>query len=627
MSSGFFLGFFSKMCGIIGYIGPKVISSVLLVGLHKLEYRGYDSAGLAVLEKDELIIKKTPGKIASLEEAIKNQIFDGSCGIGHTRWATHGEPNALNAHPHCNTSKKISVVHNGIIENFFDLKNELIDHGYVFISETDTEVIPHLIDKFKNNGHETQVAFHKTLQKLEGKFAISMISEDEPNRMYFARNGASLIIAQNIDHEGNLEGFISSDLPAIIPIAKNYHYLQDGEWGYFDTQRCHYFDWDGKPKEQEFKKLELTLKNFDKGDYPHFMLKEIYEQPKVIENILKKRVNDQNEVFFDDMLLTPEYLFKVGQIIIQACGTSLNAGLVGKIYLENHSKIHTNADFSSEFRYRNPVLGGDTLVVGISQSGETADTLAGLHSAKSKFLKVISFLNNEESTMARDSDAVIALHAGQEIGVASTKAYIAEVVNLFLFSIYLGGIKWTLPKKEKETLIDELRKLPEKISLVLENIDSIREIANYLKEVSDTIFLGRFHNYPTALEGALKLKELSYIHASGYAAGEFKHGPIALVTKDVPVVVIVPYGDLRTKMISNLLEVKARQGKIISIISEGDDQVKKMSDYFIEIPHTPEYLSPILSAVPLQLLAYYTAIYRGCDVDQPRNLAKSVTVE
>ncbi len=615
------------MCGIIGYIGPKVISSVLLVGLQKLEYRGYDSAGLAIIEKNELVVKKKPGKISSLEESMKNQVFNGSCGIGHTRWATHGEPNRLNAHPHCSGSKKISVVHNGIIENFFELKSDLMDNGHVFVSETDTEVIPHLIERFKKNGHETKTAFYKTLQKLEGKFAISMVSEDEPNHIYFARNGTPLIVAQNTDEKGNTEGFISSDLPAIIPIAKNYYYLQDGEWGYFDTKKCHSFDWNGKPKELSFQNLELSPKGFGKGDYPHFMLKEIYEQPEVIENILKKRVNDQNKISFDEMPLTPEYLSKIGQIVIQACGTSLNAGLVGKIYLENHSKIYTDADFSSEFRYRNPVLSGDTLVVGISQSGETADTLAGLHGAKSKFLKVISFLNNEESTMARDSDAIIALHAGQEIGVASTKAYIAEIVNLFLFSIYLGEIKWTLPKSEKARLIKELRELPEKISCVLENLDSIREIAKYLKGVSDTIFLGRFHNYPTALEGALKLKELSYIHASGYAAGEFKHGPIALVTKNVPVVVIVPYGDLRTKMISNLLEVKARQGKIISILSEGDEQVKKISDYFIEIPHTPESLSPMLSVVPLQLLAYYTAIYRNCDVDRPRNLAKSVTVE
>ncbi len=615
------------MCGIVGYIGSKAISSVLLVGLQKLEYRGYDSSGLAIIEKNELIIKKVAGKIADLEKIMQNQVLDGSCGIGHTRWATHGEPNQLNAHPHYSKSQKIAVVHNGIIENSFDLKNELIDSGFMFISDTDTEVIPHLIDKFKMDGYETEIAFYKTLQKLEGKFAIAMITEEETDRIYFASNGVPLIIAQKSDKQGDFEGFLSSDLPGIIPIAKEYYYLQNGEWGYFNTKTYNLFDKNKKPKKQEFQKLKFTLKDFDRGDYPHFMLKEIYEQPEVVQKIIESRINTQNQVSFDEMNLSSKYLSKIEQIIIQACGTSLNAGLVGKIYLENHSRIYTNADFSSEFRYRNPFFGGDTLIMGISQSGETADTLAGLHRAKSKFLNVISFLNNENSTMARESNAMISLKAGQEIGVASTKAYIAEVINLFLFSIYLGKIKNVLPDDKIKEMLEKLKELPHKISEILQHLDSIKEISNYLKHASDTIFLGRSHNYPTALEGALKLKELSYIHASGYAAGEFKHGPIALVSKNVPVVIIVPHSGVRNKMISNLLEVKARKGKIISIISKGDDEVKKISDYFIEIPNTPEYLSPILAIIPLQLLAYYTSIYRGCNVDQPRNLAKSVTVE
>ena len=615
------------MCGIVGYIGSKAISPVLLVGLQKLEYRGYDSAGLAIIEKDELVVKKAPGKIFALEKVMQNQVLDGSCGIGHTRWATHGEPNVLNAHPQESRSKKIAVVHNGIIENFFDLKGELVSDGFVFVSETDTEVIPHLIEKFKADGHDTQTAFYRTLQKLEGKFAICMVSEDEPRRVYFARNGAPLIVAQSKDEKGHFEGFLSSDLSAIVPIAKNYYHLKDLEWGYFDLKKCHLFNWSGNPEKCTFEKLKITLKDFNRGDYPHFMLKEIHEQPEVVQRILEQRVHEKSKVIFEETQLSPEYLSQVGQIIIQACGTSLNAGLVGKNYLENYGRIYTDADFSSEFRYRNPVLGGDTLVVGISQSGETADTLAGLHGAKSKFLKVVSFLNSESSTMARESDAMIALNAGPEIGVASTKAYIAEIVNLFLFSIYLGGIKWVLPKNKRKKMLDELSSLPDKISSVLQNLVEIQQISNYLKDVSDTIFLGRSYNYPTALEGALKLKELSYIHASGYAAGEFKHGPIALVSENVPVIVIVPHSSVRTKMISNLLEVKSRRGKIISIVSKNDEEVKKISDYFIEIPHVPEYLSPILTVIPLQLIAYYTAIYRDCDVDRPRNLAKSVTVE
>ena len=615
------------MCGIIGYLGPKDVSSVLLVSLQKLEYRGYDSAGLAIIDKEELVVKKSLGKLQELEKLMQNQVIKGSCGIGHTRWATHGEPNIVNAHPHINQTKKIAVVHNGIIENFFDLKNELKEEGFIFVSETDTEVIPHLIEKYKNQKLSLEEAFYLSLLKLEGKFSIAMVSEEEPNKIYFAKNGVPLIIAKSTDEKEEPEAFISSDLAGVAAIAEYYCYLNDKEWGYFNSGEYNLFDLERNPKQAVFHKLELSPQDYEKGDWSHFMLKEIYEQPDIIQSILDKRLRNNGKIFFEEMQLSPEYLVKVGQIIIQACGTSLNAGLVGKNYLENFSRIYTDADFSSEFRYRNPVLEGDTLVAGISQSGETADTLAGLHGAKAKFLKVLSFLNNENSTMFKESDAIISLSAGPEIGVASTKAYIAAVVNLFLFSLYLGSLKWSLTKIQRKKMIDELSSLPDKAYRILSDIQEIQEISNYLKDLSDTVFLGRSFNYPTALEGALKLKEISYIHASGYAAGEFKHGPIALVSENVPVIVIVPSGDVRTKMISNLLEVKARKGKIISIISEGDNEVKKISDFYIEIPNSPEYLSPILTVIPLQLIAYYTAIYRGCDVDKPRNLAKSVTVE
>ncbi len=615
------------MCGIVGYAGNKVVSSVLLVGLRKLEYRGYDSSGLAMIEKNELVIKKASGRIDELESLMQNQVVYGTVGIGHTRWATHGEPNILNAHPHINKFANIAVVHNGIIENFLELKKELSAEGSVFVSETDTEVIPHLIDKFLREGHKPEIAFYKTLKRLEGKFAISMICEEESNRFYFARNGSPLIVALGKDEEDHAEAFISSDLPAIVPLAKKYSYVRDKQWGYFSNPSFKFFGWEAEPIKLKFSKIEIFSEQFEKGKYPHYMLKEIHEQPEILNIILNKRINSKGEICFQEMNLSNEYLARVSRVIIQACGTSLNAGLVGKNYLENYSRIYTDADYSSEFRYRNPVLEGDTLVMGISQSGETADTVAGLHGAKAKFLKVLSFLNNEHSTMAFESDAVVSLFAGPEIGVASTKAYLAELVNLFLFSLYVGSLKWTITRAEMKKKVDEIKALPDKVAEILENVEKIQEIAQHLKDVSDAIFLGRSFNYPTALEGALKLKEISYIHSSGYAAGEFKHGPIALVSQEVPVIVVVPHGSIRPKMISNLLEVKARKGKIISVITKGDKEVMDLSDFTIEIPAVPEYLSPMVTVIPLQLIAYYTAIYRNCDVDKPRNLAKSVTVE
>lgn len=609
------------MCGIVGYIGPKSIESVLLVGLQKLEYRGYDSAGMAVLDQDELSTRKAVGKIAELEKQLKNQPMVGNAGIAHTRWATHGEPSMVNAHPHLNKHKNIAVVHNGIFENYGKLKLELMDDGFVFVSETDTEVAPHLMEKYLQEGFSIEEAFVRMLKRVEGQYAIAAISEKAQRKIFFARKGSPLILAR-----GNNEYLLASDIPAVVPIAHEAIYLEDEQWGYITEKGVSIFSLSGGAVEPQWQPVAMKEEDVDKGEFEYLMLKEIYEQPEVFERILKTRLDD-TFIHFPELKFGKEYLARVGRILIQACGTSLNAGMIGRMYMEQFAHISAETDYSSEWRYRNPLASGDSLVVGISQSGETADTLAGLREAKAKFMRVLSFLNNINSTMARESDAMINLMAGPEIGVASTKAFTAQVLNLLFFSLYVGSIKWLLPAEERGAMLDEIRALPEKMRVILKNQERIKEIAEFLKDKNDTIFLGRTYNYPSALEGALKLKEISYIHASGYAGGEFKHGPLALVSDNVPVVIIAPQGEIRTKMISNLKEAQSRKGTIISIITEGDEEIKKESDYYIEIPPCMESISPLLVAVPLQLLAYYTAIARGCDVDRPRNLAKSVTVE
>ncbi|MBS0616745.1 MAG: glutamine--fructose-6-phosphate transaminase (isomerizing) [Spirochaetes bacterium] len=609
------------MCGIVGYIGSKSIESVLLVGLQKLEYRGYDSAGMAVLNGDELVTRKAVGKIAELEKLLKSSPLIGNAGIAHTRWATHGEPSTINAHPHLNNQKDIAVVHNGIFENYAKLRAELVDDGYVFVSETDTEVAPHLMDKYMHEGFSSEEAFVRMLKRLEGQYALAAISEKAERKIFFARKGSPLIIAR-----GNNEYLLASDIPAVVPIAHEAIYLENDQWGYITPAGVTIFNGNGEKVEPAWQAVSLSVEDVDKGDFEYLMLKEIYEQPDVFERVLKTRLDD-TFIHFPELKFNKDYLARIGRILIQACGTSLNAGMIGRMYLEQFAHISAETDYSSEWRYRNPLASGDSLVVGISQSGETADTLAGVREAKAKFMRVLSFLNNVNSTMARESDALIELMAGTEIGVASTKAFTAQVLNLLFFSLYVGSIKWLLPAEERRELLDEIRALPDKMRQILKSHERIKEIAEFLKDKNDTIFLGRTYNYPSALEGALKLKEISYIHASGYAGGEFKHGPLALVSDNVPVVIIAPQGDIRAKMISNLKEAQSRKGTIISIITEGDEEIKKESDFYIEIPKCAESLSPLLVAVPLQLLAYYTAIARGCDVDRPRNLAKSVTVE
>jgi len=600
------------MCGIVGYIGEKAADSVLLVGLERLEYRGYDSAGIAVIENGDMEI------IIIFQSFIYNVVND--IGIGHTRWATHGEPNIENAHPHSDNKKKFAVVHNGIIENYATLKEELIKEGYFFNTETDTEVIPHLLAKYYKGNLEEAVI--KVIARLEGSYALGIISEFHPDKIVTVREGSPLIIGK-----GKNENFLASDIPALFNLTKSVYYLDDGDLAVITKKDIKFLDSKGKPIKKDEKHIKIEDREIGKSGYDHYMLKEIMEQPDIIDNIINKRLKDNDILFTHLRDLKKEYLAKVSRVIIQAAGTSWHAGLVGKFFIEEFARIHTEVDISSEFRYRNPVIEGDTLLIAISQSGETADTLAGIREAKSKFIKVLSVCNNIESTIGRESDAFLDIMAGPEIGVASTKAYIAQLVSLLLFAIYFGRLKWTLDEEKIGNYLKELTSLPNKIKKILDKKDKIKKIADKYSEANNVIFLGRSYNFPTAFEGALKLKEISYIHATGYQAGEFKHGPIALIDENVPVVCIATKEDIYPKMISNIQEVKARKGIIISIATEGDTEIKQYSDEVIYLPKTIDILSPILNVIPMQLLAYYIAVKRGCDVDQPRNLAKSVTVE
>jgi glucosamine--fructose-6-phosphate aminotransferase (isomerizing) len=610
------------MCGIVGYVGPKSVDSVLLVGLIRLEYRGYDSAGIAVLDNGEIEVRKEKGKIRDLEELLRMHPVKGNIGIAHTRWATHGEPNRVNAHPHTNSNRKIAVVHNGIIENHHQLRLELMGQGHIFHSETDSEVIPHLIEEeLKRGAPDVATALCRTLQQIEGKYAFTVLVEQEPDRIYFARNGSPLVYGK-----GKGESFLVSDISAVIPAAKEYSPIHDGQWGWITRETLSLFGTDAKPSPFELNPVQMQVVELDKGGYDHFMLKEIYEQPEVFRRIISQRIDGSN-ILFPEMNMPLDYQGRVTRIIITSAGTSWHAGMVGKLYLEKYTKVATEVDISSEFRYRNPIAEGDTMVVAISQSGETADTIAGIHEAKSKFCRVLSFVNNDTSTIARESDAFISLLAGVEIGVASTKAYTAQLLNLLLYAIHLSSIKWLTTPEERQEILAHVREIPEKMERILSKADEIKRWAKALKDSKDFVFLGRFFNHPTALEGALKLKEISYVHASGYAGGEFKHGPIALISESVPTVCIAPQTEIYPKMVSNIEEVRARRGRIVSIHTEGDTKVPAMSEFSFGIPKTIDILTPLLTVIPLQLLAYYMAVEMGCDPDQPRNLAKSVTVE
>ena len=608
------------MCGIVGYVGNKSVDSVLVVGLERLEYRGYDSSGIATINDGELAICKRKGKLKILNDCLKETGLGGNIGIGHTRWATHGEPSERNSHPHTDCKKEIAVVHNGIIENYQALKEKLISKGHIFESETDTEVIPHLIEEYMGEGLENAV--RKTILELKGSYAICVISEKEPDKIIVARAGSPIIIGL-----GKKENFIASDITAVLPHTKNVIILNDGEFAMVSQDNVTVTNQKGDILEKEIENITMKVEDLDKGNFKFFMLKEIYEQPKLIETILNQRIKNGNTIIFEDMNLSNKYLAKVKRIIIQACGTSWHSALVAKYWLEKYAHIHTEVDVSSEFRYRNPVAEGDTLMLAISQSGETADTLAGIREGKSKFIKVLSIVNVTKSTIARESDGIIPIMAGPEIGVASTKAYTAQLVALYLFSIYLGKLNYTIPDDEITSKLDGLKKIPGILNSVLANQDTILKCANEYYTSKNFIFLGRGINFPNALEGALKLKEISYIHSTGYPAGEFKHGPIALINETTPVVCLTPKDELYSKMASNIEEVNARKGNIISIATQGDTKITGISKHVIFIPECQQDISPIVTVLPLQLLAYHIAVKLGYDVDKPRNLAKSVTVE
>jgi len=610
------------MCGIVGYIGSRDALPVLLDGLKQLEYRGYDSAGVAVLAKGKVRIAKRFGKIKDLVSMVENrsELNKANLGIGHSRWATHGAPTNINAHPHQDCLANITLVHNGIIENFSTLKEKLLEEGHKFKSETDTEVIVHLIEEYYKG--DLKDAVLKALKELEGSFALGVISSNEPEKLVCARKESPLIIGLGKD-----ENFIASDVPAILKHTKKVIYLDDGEIGVLTKESVRVFDSDGVEKKKNIDTIKWTLESSQKAGFPHFMMKEIHEQPKVLKQLISSRIKNDSKIMLEGLDISERDLKAISSIIILACGTAYHAGLVGKYILEKFTNIPVWVDLSSEFRYRSPIVNKKTLVIAISQSGETADTLAAVKEAKAKGAKILSICNVVGSSLVRISDSVLYTFAGPEIGVASTKAYTAQLGVLYLLSLYIGSRLGVLKDEEYNWMVKEFKGVPGIIEKILNNKNKIQSIASRHLNFGSFLYLGRNVDFPTALEGALKLKEISYIPAEGYAAGEMKHGPIALIDEYRAVVCIAPDSSVYEKMVSNIQEIRARKGKVIVIATEGDEHIKKFTKDVIYIPKIDEIFSPIVSVVPLQLLAYYIAVKRGCDVDQPRNLAKSVTVE
>ncbi|MFA5118733.1 MAG: glutamine--fructose-6-phosphate transaminase (isomerizing) [Candidatus Omnitrophota bacterium] len=612
------------MCGIVGYVGERQAQPLLISGLKRLEYRGYDSSGIAVLlsGKKAISIRKSPGKISALEKLLHKKSLSGSVGIAHTRWATHGAPNQVNAHPHNDCGNEIAVVHNGIIENYAKLKAELIKEGHSFKSQTDTEVIVHLIEKYLKNC-SLEEALKKAVARLEGAFAIVAICNKEPDKLVAIRLGSPLILGV-----GKNENFFASDVPAILDSTNEIIFLEENEVAVLTKDAYKISDLNGKEVVKKPVKINWDITQAEKQGYKHFMLKELNEQPRVVENLINSRIQkDTNRVYFEELKIPAERFKKIKNIAIVACGTAYHAGFVGKYVLESVCAIPTIVDVSSEFRYRDLLIDEDTLVVAISQSGETADTLAGIRQAKKLGASVLCVCNVLGSTLTRESDGVMYTHAGPEIGVASTKAYTAQLTALYLFAIYLAQLRNILPAEKSNKYIDELRRIPRQQEEILKNQNAIAALARRHSHFGSFLFLGRNVNFPSALEGALKLKEISYIPAEGYAAGEMKHGPIALIDEYRAVVCITIDSHVYEKMISNLQEIRARKGKIIAIASSNDTKIKLQTREVVYIPKCNELFSPLLVVLPLQLIAYHIAVKRGCDVDQPRNLAKSVTVE
>lgn len=617
------------MCGIVGYIGAQEAVPVILDGLRRLEYRGYDSAGVAVLGTDQnLDVRRASGKLCNLEDAVRNRPLVGSYGIGHTRWATHGRPTEENAHPHRDCKGEVVVVHNGIVENYLALRKELTALGHKFITETDTEVIAHLVEQhFEGNLED---AVRTAVKRVNGVFAVSVISSRDPNKIVAARQGPPVVIGLGKD-----EFFVASDVPAILSHTRDMFFLNDGDVAILTPAGVHLTDFEGKTVARQVSRILWDPIMAEKGGFKHFMLKEIFEQPRAIKDTMLGRIGlESGRVFLDEIGISDAELQKCEQVKIVACGTSWHAGLAGKFIIERLARIPVEVDYGSEFRYRDPIIPPNTLTIVISQSGETADTLAALREAKAKGSKTLAICNVVGSMITRESNGSLLTHAGPEIGVASTKAFTSQITALVILGMHLGQVRGTLNADQSKSLVQELAQLPGKLEQILAQTAVYEPIVRALSQASDFLYLGRGIHFPIALEGALKLKEISYIHAEGYPAGEMKHGPNALIDENLPVVVLATRDPESQesqvhyeKTLSNIQEVKARSGIVVAVACEGDEEAAKMADYLITVPHTRELLFPLLEMIPLQLLAYYIAVRRGCDVDQPRNLAKSVTVE
>jgi len=608
------------MCGIVGYVGPRAAAPLILDALHRLEYRGYDSAGVAVVNGKELALEKAAGRIAVLEQRLAGALPGGSMGIAHTRWATHGAPTDLNAHPHGDCAGTIALVHNGIIENASVLRARLAGRGHVFRSETDTEVVAHLIEDLYAGSLVDAVI--TALRSLEGTYGLAIVSSREPDTLVAARMGSPLLIGV-----GDGEYFVASDAAAVVEHTRSVVYLDDGEVAVLRPDGYHIYDLETTRVEKAVRTIDWDLGTVERGGHAHFMLKEIMEQPESIRNTLRGRLlEEEGAARTGGLNLSEDDLLEVDRVVLTACGTSWHAALIGEYLIEEHARIPCEVEYASEFRYRNPILDEDTLVVGISQSGETADTLAALREARRHGARTIGIVNVVGSTIAREVEGGIYLHAGPEIGVASTKAFTSQVTALGLLTLRLARLRH-LSVLQGRAFVQALEKLPEQVERVLANAADIESVAERFARATNALYLGRGYNFPVALEGALKLKEISYIHAEGYPAAEMKHGPIALIDDMMPVIVVAPQDGTYAKVVSNVQEVKARGGRVIAVVTEGDREITKLADHVFTIPQTIDPLTPVLSVLPLQLFAYYIAVRRGCDVDKPRNLAKSVTVE
>lgn len=607
------------MCGIVGYIGKQPAVPVLLEGLKKLEYRGYDSAGVSVLDDTGIVTCKTAGKLVALEEKLGQDYSQTCIGIGHTRWATHGRPSDLNSHPHLDSEEKFAVVHNGIIENYLELKEWLIEQGHHFISETDTEVLPHLVSYYYEG--DLEAAVRKVLKKVRGSFAMVVLSRQDPGKLVAARKDSPMVVGL-----GEGEYFVASDIPAILAYTRKTYILEDGEMVALTKDGVKVTDFEGNPRVKEVYEVKWDAVAAEKGGYDHFMLKEIYEQPKALRDTMASRLGEQ-EVILQEFKLSAEQVKDLHKVFIVACGTAWHAGLVGKTLIERWARIPVEVDIASEFRYRSPLIDKHTLVVVISQSGETADTLAALREAKKLGARVVAVTNVVGSSVSREAHDVIYTWAGPEIAVASTKAYTTQLEGMVLLGLYLAQARGTMTPEKIGQVITALKEIPTQAQEVLEQAKDIKDFAQSFVDVEDTFFIGRSLDWNVAMEGALKLKEISYIHAEAYAAGELKHGTLALITAQTPVIAIATQMDVYDKTVSNVKEVKARDAKVIGITFQGNKDLAKSVDHVIYLPKTVVELAPILTVIPLQLLAYYVSVARGCDVDKPRNLAKSVTVE